>query len=91
MSRCTSYIDPTAHYIRPIISSSFPNPEDEKKKSTHSGGVAKFALLTPEASCTLIKTLSPSFPPFPKLLCWKLNDFSVNPYRYAKSCMLLII
>ena len=76
----------------PIISSSPILPKEEKgKKGTHSGGVAKFALLTPEASCMLIKTLSPSFPPFPRLLCWKLNAFSVNPYRYAKSCMVLMI
>lgn len=58
---------------------------EDKSEETHSGGVAKLALLRPDLSCTDKSTLSPPSPPLPKLLSWKLNASSVKPYRYEKS------
>lgn len=47
--------------------------------ATYSPGVAKLALLTPDASCTEMLTGSFPLPPFLKLLDWKLKASSVNP------------
>src|ERR1700722_8134155 len=47
-----------------------------------SGGVMKLALLNPDPSWAFVITASFSFPPRPKLYCWKLPATSSKPYLW---------